>query len=89
MTELDVIKLAAISLPKHILTILMPSELQADSVDINRMRSCYIKTMLTVWKLYGRAVIGTTCPVFGTFTQEGEILPSNELAEAVSISINK
>jgi hypothetical protein len=53
------------------------------------MRSQYIKTMIFVWKVYSRAVIGTTCPILGTFTQQGDIFPSPELADAVSLKIEK
>jgi len=46
LTEIDVFKLAAVSLPKYILMQLVPTNLQSDSVDVNRMRSYYIKTMI-------------------------------------------
>ena len=49
------------------------------------MRSGYIKYMFAVWGAYGKAVIGTTCPVMGTFTSDGKLYPSVELAEAVEI----
>jgi len=49
------------------------------------MRSHYIKMILSVWKAYSKLVFGTTCPVFGTFTNEGHLLPSPELAELASL----
>jgi hypothetical protein len=42
--------------------------------------------MIAVWKAYGKAVMGTTCPVLGTFAQDGQIYPSSDLAEAAGIS---
>ena len=63
---------------------MVPTNMQSDSVDVNRMRSCYIKTIITVWQKYGKAVTsGISCPVFGTYTAEGEVLLSRDLAEAV------
>lgn len=86
LTEIDVFKLAAVSLPKYILMQLVPTHLQSDSVDVNRMRSYYITTMIATWKAYGKAVIGTTCPVFGIFLKDGRIYPSPDLAEAAAIA---
>ena len=86
LTEIDVFKLAAVSLPKYILMQLVPTNLQSDSVDVNRMRSYYIKTMIQTWKAYGKAVIGTICPVFGIFLKDGRIFPSTDLAEAAAIA---
>lgn len=83
---MDVFKLAAVALPRHMLMQLVPSNLQQDSVDVNRMRSYYIKTMIITWKAYGKAVIGTTCPVFGIFLQDGRIFPSIDLADAAGIA---
>jgi hypothetical protein len=42
--------------------------------------------MIATWKAYGKAVIGTTCPVFGIFLKDGRIYPSPDLAEAAAIS---
>jgi hypothetical protein len=49
------------------------------------MRTYYIKMILSVWKSYSSHVFNTTCPVFGTFTKEGDIIPSSELAEIIGI----
>jgi hypothetical protein len=41
--------------------------------------------IIAVWKSYCSHVFGTTCPVFGSFTKEGEIMPSAELADVADI----
>ena len=41
--------------------------------------------MVAVWCAYGKALVGTTCPVMGTYTGDGSIYPSVELAEAIGI----
>jgi hypothetical protein len=37
-----------------------------------------------VWKVYSKFIFGSTCPIFGTFTNSGEIIPGPELCEACS-----
>jgi hypothetical protein len=49
------------------------------------MRSHYIKMILAVWRSYARNVFGYTCPVFGTYTKDGDLYPSSELAEIVGL----
>jgi hypothetical protein len=63
----------------------MPISLQVESAEINRMRSHYIKIIIAVWRSYARNVFGYTCPVFGHYTKEGELIPSSEMAEAVEL----
>ena len=63
----------------------MPISLQVESTEINRMRSHYIKMIIAVWKSYARNVFGYTCPVFGSYTLDGDLIPSVELAEIVGI----
>ena len=46
ITELDLFKLAAINLPRHVLIKAMPITMQLDSIEINRIRSNYIKVMI-------------------------------------------
>lgn len=41
--------------------------------------------MVTVWKSYGKAVIGTMCPVFGGFSADGNLYPSSSFAEVAAI----
>jgi len=78
-------KLAAINLPRHTIVQAMPISLQVESTEINRMRSHYIKMIIAVWKSYARNVFGYTCPVFGSYTLDGDLIPSVELAEIVGI----
>lgn len=85
ITELDLFKLAAINLPRHTIVQAMPVSLQVESTEINRMRSHYIKMILAVWRSYARNVFGYTCPVFGTYTKDGDLYPSSELAEIVGL----
>jgi hypothetical protein len=63
----------------------MPVSLQVESTEINRMRSYYIKMIQSVWKSYSSHVFNTTCPVLGTFTKEGDLFPSTELADIIGI----
>jgi len=65
----------------------MPVSLQVESIEINRMRSHFIKIILNVWRSYARNVFGTTCPVFGSFTNEGDLIPSPELAELACLEM--
>lgn len=64
----------------------MPVSLQLESTEINRMRSHYIKIVLSVWRSYARNCFGTTCPIFGSYTKDGNIWPSSELAELSGIT---
>jgi hypothetical protein len=43
--------------------------------------------IISVWKSYARNVFGTTCPVFGQFTNDGQIIPSQELAEIADLKL--
>lgn len=81
ISEVDLFKLAAINMPRHAMLHSMPVSLQVESIEINRMRSHYIKMIMAVWRSYSKNVFGTTCPVFGSFTKEGELIPSPELVE--------
>jgi hypothetical protein len=63
----------------------MPVNLQVESAEINRMRSHYIKIIIAVWRSYARNVFGYSCPVFGSYTKDGELIPSSEMAEVVGI----
>lgn len=63
----------------------MPVSLQVESAEINRMRSHYIKMILAVWRSYARNVFGFTCPVFGSYTKDGDLIPSSEMAEIVGL----
>lgn len=85
ITELDLFKLAAINLPRHTIMQAMPVSLQVESAEINRMRSHYIKMILAVWRSYSRNVFGSTCPVFGSYTKDGDLIPSAEMAEIVGL----
>ena len=85
ITEADLFRLAAINLPRHTIVQAMPVSLQVESTEINRMRSHYIKMILGVWKSYCRHLFGNTCPCFGSFTTEGDIIPSQELCEIASV----
>ena len=49
------------------------------------MRSKYITQILSVWKAYSKLIFGTTCPVMGTFTADGAMVPGLELCEACSV----
>jgi AraC-like DNA-binding protein len=86
ITELDLFKLAAINLPRHTLLHSMPVTLQVESTEINRMRTHFIKVMLNVWRSYSRHVLGTQCPLLGTFTQDAELFASPELAEIAGVA---
>ena len=87
VTEADLFRLAAIHLPRHTIVQAMPVSMQVESTEINRMRSHYIKMIHQVWKSYSRNVFGTVCPVFGTFSKDGDlILPSVELCDISGIS---
>lgn len=85
ITESDLFKLAAINMPRHTIVQAMPVSLQVESTEINRMRSHYIKMILAVWRAYSKHVFGTTCPVFGSFTTDGDLTPSPELCELAGI----
>lgn len=63
----------------------MPSYLKVESIEINRMRSHYIKMMTLVWKSYARNCIGTSCNILGTFANENLFIPTTELASIVGI----
>ena len=81
INEQDLFKLAAINLPRHALLHAMPVSMQVDSTEVNRLRSHYIKIIVAVWRLYCKQLFGRTCPVFGSFTKDGELIPSPELAD--------
>lgn len=49
------------------------------------MRSHYIKMILAVWRSYSRHVFGSTCSVFGSYTKDGDLIPSTEMAEIVGL----
>ncbi len=68
-------------MPRFKLMVMMPPYMQAASVDINRMRSRFIKLMTILWKSYSKLIIGKSCPVFGSFTSDGKIIPSSELSQ--------
>lgn len=85
VTEADLFRLAAINLPRHTIVQAMPVSMQVESTEINRMRSHYIKMILSVWKSYSKHLFGNTCPCFGSFTQDGDIMPSQELCEIAGI----
>ena len=63
----------------------MPVNLQVDSIEVNRLRSHYIKMIVAVWRVYTKNLLGHTCPVFGSFSVDGRLLPSYELCGAASI----
>jgi len=63
----------------------MPVNLQVDSIEVNRLRSHYIKMIVAVWRVYTKHVLGCTCPVFGSFSKDGKLLPSQDLCEAASV----
>jgi hypothetical protein len=65
----------------------MPVSLQVESTEINRMRTHYIKMIAGVWKSYSKNLFGNTCPVFGSFTEDGDIIPSAELCEIAGIDM--
>lgn len=88
ITNVELFKLAAINTPKHKLLPLMPVELMTESCDLNRLRSKYIILMTSVWKSYSKLVFGATCPVFGSFTPSGEILPSLELSDLCQVDVD-
>lgn len=90
MTELELFKMAAINQPKNVLVPLMPVELQYPSIDLNRLRSHYIRVMVSIWREYARQILnaeekgGIVCPVFGTYKSGvTELAPSAELCEIV------
>lgn len=85
VTEVDLFRLAAINLPRHTIVQVMPVSMQVESTEINRMRSHYIKMMLGVWKSYSKHLFGSTCPCFGSFTADGDIIPSAEVCEIAGI----
>lgn len=76
ISDQDLFKLAAINMPRHAILHAMPVSLQVESIEINRMRSHYIKIIMAVWRSYCKHVFGATCPVFGSFTKQGELIPS-------------
>lgn len=84
INNLELFKLAAINMPKCRLLPMMPVELQVESTDVNRMRSRYITHIMGVWKVYSKFIFGSSCPIFGTFTHAGEMVPGPELCEACS-----
>lgn len=85
ITEADLFRLAAINLPRHTIVQAMPVSLQVESTEINRMRSHYIKMIHSVWKSYSKNLFGSTCPIFGSFTADGDIIPSQELCDIAGI----
>ena len=85
ITEADLFRLAAINMPRHTIVQAMPVSLQVESTEINRMRSHYIKMIHSVWRAYSKLLFGSTCPVFGSFTEDGDIIPSAELCEIAGI----
>ena len=85
ITEADLFRLAAINMPRHTIVQAMPVSLQVESTEINRMRSHYIKMIHSVWKAYSKSLFGAACPVFRSFTQDGDIIPSAELCEIAGI----
>lgn len=54
INNMELFKLAAINMPKYKLLPLMPVEMQAESIDVNRMRSKYITQIHNVWKAYSK-----------------------------------
>lgn len=85
ITELDLFKLSAINLPRHVIVHAMPVSLQVESAEINRMRSYYIKLMIIVWRAYAKNVLGSTCAIMGTFSADGQLTPSTEIAAIAGI----
>ena len=85
ITETDLFRLAAINMPRHSIVQAMPVSLQVESTEINRMRTHYIKMIAGVWKSYSKSLFGNTCPVFGSFTEDGDIIPSSELCEIAGV----
>jgi hypothetical protein len=83
INEQELFKLCAINLPRHSMLHAMPVSMQTDSIEVNRLRSHYIKMIASVWRVYVKYAFGTTCPVFGSFTQDGDlILPSVDVCDA-------
>jgi len=78
LSELDLIKLAVVNLPRASLIQAMPISMQVESTEVNRMRSHYAKMLQVIWKTYSKQVSsGLHCPLFGTFAKEGTgITPS-------------
>lgn len=85
ITNSELFKLAAINTPKSKLLPLMPVDMQSASIDQNRMKSKYITLMMATWKSYSKNVTGHTCPVFGTFTEYNQILPSKDLSDICEV----
>jgi hypothetical protein len=63
----------------------MPVNLQVDSIEVNRLRSHYIKMIVAVWRVYTKNLLGYTCPVFGSFSKDGKMLPSQDLCDAAGV----
>ena len=63
----------------------MPVSLQVQSAEINRLRSYFIKLMVIVWRAYSKNVLGTTCAIIGTFSKDGQLFPSAEVASIAGI----
>lgn len=59
----------------------MPVDLQVGSIDLNRMRSQYIRLMQQLWQQYTKVIFNSTCPLFGSYTAEGHLLPTQELCD--------
>jgi hypothetical protein len=47
----------------------------------------YIRMLQTMWRNYGKIVSsGASCTYFGSFTKEGDFVPSSEFAEIFEIA---
>ena len=88
INESELFKLCAINLPRHSLLNAMPVSMQTDSIEVNRLRSHYIKMISAVWRVYVKHAFGTTCPVFGSFSQDGDLIcPSVDVCDACQIDL--